>query len=137
MTSTSSWDCMAVTDANLQSVIARMGGDIDLLLSLLSLLEVHTQVWIDECDVLICNRDRAGACRWLHTLRGTMGSLGFEDFSRSLNALEHRGRSQSESDLDEWWDSIAEIRDALQRLPATVPSLVDRLNASRVAESGA
>lgn len=124
-----------LSDQNIQSVMTRMGGDRALLLSLLSMLTVQSQVWVDECDALIRSKDYVGACRWLHTLRGTMGSLGFEGFSQQLDGIERCGRGLVDGLQDEWWMSIGDVQQSLRRVPDTVPLLIERLHASQWIET--
>lgn len=122
---------MTVTDDNLKSVMARMGGDMALMTTLLSLLTAQSQVWVDECAVLIRQQDVAGVCRWLHTLRGSLGSLGFEDFCKELLRLELQGRSLAQLpqgvQQNDWWQGIEHARQLVRQLPGTVPSLMSRL----------
>lgn len=119
---------VTLTDENLHSVIARMGGDRDLLSELLSMLTAQTQVWIDECDALICRRDIAGVCRWLHTLRGTLGSLGFQDFCKKLDEIERVVRCDGGFNDSGWWVSVAEIQSSLSLLPSIIPSMIVKLH---------
>ena len=123
----SSSNFIILSDENLKSVTKRMGGDVDLLISLLSLLTFQTQIWVDECDRLLKNNDCSGVCRWLHTLKGTMGSLGFEVLYSNLDYLERCGNRKEELILDEWWNSVSLIRHCLCELPSAIPGLIGRL----------
>jgi HPt (histidine-containing phosphotransfer) domain-containing protein len=100
--------------------VARVGGDEELLGSLIDIFLADSPGWLEDVRGAATAGDAAKLRRAAHTLKGAAASFGAEEACAAALRLEEMGR-RGQADGAEV--ALAELERALTRLRAALPGL--------------
>lgn len=105
---------------NLDSLLARVEGDWDLLHELLALFQESAPLLVAEIETGLAKSDAATVERAAHALKGSMQSIGAEGGAKAAARLEEVSRMGS---LEHAGEQFAVLRDENTRLCEILPGL--------------
>ncbi len=98
---------------NLESALARTGGDRTLLKELVQLFRRECPLWMQDIRDAVAQKDAGRLRRAGHTLKGGAGSLGAAAACKEAELLESMGQS---GNLTEAADTLAKLETEINRL---------------------
>jgi len=115
-----SWNAQAAPREifDIESVLARVEGDEDLLQELIALFQESAPLLIDEIESGVRGSDAPTVERAAHALKGALQSIGASSGAKAAAALEAAGRS---ADLTEAKHLLAALSEEYARLLAALP----------------